>query len=216
MNKQEEFEIFLNQELDKSKQRVSELVKTHENVSDKQAKKILGNYGVAIGNNFVPWMVHAYANANSKVSKAYLLENLDEEIHGNHPRMLRDFLADAGVVIGMDNYFDVSKPVADMNKLVYGCSFSSNIVATTLENVSPVFIPYIANLAKQLGSKNFTYTDVHGEADIVHAEQAFKGSIQEMMYKKCLCPADKKVASTIDKTTGFLEQILSPVYIAKK
>ncbi|MBS3081229.1 hypothetical protein J4221_07195 [Candidatus Pacearchaeota archaeon] len=78
-------------------------------------------------------------------------------------------------------------------------------VAATLENTSLEFIPYLAKLGKRLECKDFGYTDVHGEADIKHAQELYRGLVEEMQYANAPW---RTVATAVDKTSNFLESLL--------
>ena len=52
-------------------------------------------------------------------------------------------------------------------------------VMAVLENTSLVFIPKLKEFGEKLNVKDFTYTDVHGEADIEHAELFALAMIEE-------------------------------------
>ncbi len=75
-----------------------------------------------------------------------------------------------------------------------------------LENTSPEFVPYLKELGKKVGCKDFTYTDVHGEADITHAQELYRGLVEEMNYTNAPW---KTVATASDNTIKFLEDILT-------
>jgi heme oxygenase-like protein len=73
-----------------------------------------------------------------------------------------------------------------------------------LESTSAAFIPYLADLAKRLGCNDLTYTDVHGEADIEHANQFLEALSDEKIlgYQN----PDKDIDDTITLTLNLLKK----------
>lgn len=207
MEKQK-YETIVQEQLDQAKQRIEGALNPIGGLSQQQVKDIIGTYRVAVEPNFIPWMVQAYQTAQSDVARKVILENIQDEISQDHPQMLRDFCFDAGVILSLEHYTRASQPVIDMWTLFSQKNGLTNTtIAATLENTSPVFIPYLAELSKSLGGRNLAYTDVHGEADVEHARELYSGLIEEM--DKANGPW-RTVATAVEKTTGFLEKILSP------
>ena len=165
----------VDEQLDLAKQRIEGALVPVGDLSIKQARDIIGTYRVAIEPNFIPWMQRAYETAKSEVARRVILENIQDEVSQDHPEMLRDFSSSSGITLSTEHYALVSKPVLDMWSLfVNNCGLTNVAVAATLENISLKFIPYLAELGKRVGCNNFTYTSVHGEADIEHARELYR------------------------------------------
>lgn len=191
-----------------ARERVKEVLKPLEKVTPDEAEIILGTYRVAIEPNFIPWMIRAYQTAQSPKAKQAILTNIRDEIEQDHPKMLRDFTESAGVYVAHIHYERASQPVNDMWKLyAQENGLRAVAIAATLENTSPIFIPYLRDLAHKRGGRDFTYTDFHGEADILHAQELSQGLVEEMGR------ADKNdpqyaLVDTVAATTHFLERVL--------
>src|SRR5690242_10477651 len=59
---------------------------------------ILARYAAVLEGNFIYWMTGAYLAVKSDDARAIIRENLDDEIRGCHPGMLRRFVIAAGAV----------------------------------------------------------------------------------------------------------------------
>lgn len=210
MNNKETYKGIVDEQLELAKQRIGRALVPLENLSEDQIKRLIGTYRVAIEPNFIPWMQRAYETAKSDIAKKVILENIQCEVSKDHPKMLRDFSASSGVLLDARHYARVSKPVLGMWRLFSNDNGLTNVaIAATLENTSLEFIPYLASLGKRAGCNDFTYTDVHGEADISHAQELYRGLVEEMSQKEGAGPW-RTVATAVDKTTNFLEEILTP------
>ncbi len=206
---QRNYKEIVDEQLELAKQRIGKSLVTLDDLSESQIRDLIGTYRVAIEPNFISWMQRAYETANSKVAKKIILENIRDEVSQDHPKMLRDFSTDSGVPLDTRYYAKVSKPVLEMWKLFGNDNGLINVaVVATLENTSLEFVPYLANLGKRAGCNDFTYTDVHGEADIAHAQELYRGLVEEMSYANAPW---RTVVMAVDKTTLFLENIFTPI-----
>lgn len=134
-------------------------------------------------------------------------ENLWVEIKDDHAGMLHEFAKMANALPGEKDYTSVELAVSEVRSLVSGMSGLKNLtLMATLESTSAIFIPWLAEIAKRCGSKNFKYTDVHGVADIEHAEQFIWAlEYEKMEYES----ADLEIKNTIDLTKKFLLSIFT-------
>ena len=185
-----------------------------DSLPDLQKASVVSNYGAAIEPNFVQWMYDTYLSVESYRAKKVLDENLHTEIADDHRRMLRNFVRDCGVdthlVLSLQ---DVSVPVLKMWALfVVGSGLSNLSVITALENASLTFIPYLAEIGEKLGCKDFTYTNVHGAADIGHATSLRDGLVEELKFVGSQRDdyALPEVIASFGVTTSFLNSILIP------
>mgnify|MGYP001611967737 CR=1 FL=1 len=202
-----QYKTIVDEQLKLAKGRVSSFLVPIEKLGDTQARAIIGTYRVAVEPNFIPWMLQAYETARSQKAKRALKQNINDEISQNHPKMLRDFAQSCGVVVSEEHYRRAAQPVLEMWSLFTRQDNLRNIgIAATLESTSQVFIPYLAEIGRKLRCTNFTYTDVHGEADIEHARDLHEGLVQEMEHS---ATPWRTVATAVDKTTKFLESILT-------
>ena len=127
--------------------RVKSFLVPTEILSEPQARLIIGTYRVAIEPNFIQWMTQAYENAKSQKAKIALKKNIVDEISQDHPKMLRDFAQDCGVVLSPLHYQRASQPSLDIWNLFTRRDSVMNLgIAAALENTSLLFIPYITAL----------------------------------------------------------------------
>jgi len=183
-------------------------LKPLDGVSDDDAKTIIKRYVAAFEGNFLTWMGGASISARSVVSKFAADENLWVEIRDDHPSMLRNFAKCSKAEPDATDFQYVHNEVMKIRNLVSDLSGVKNItLMTALENTSASFIPYLAELAKQLGCKDLTYTDVHGEADIEHANQFLEAlsDEQKLGYQN----AENEIDDTLVLTLGLLRKIFS-------
>lgn len=208
MGIEQQYEQIVTEQLALAKEQVKNALVTPEELSVDQIREVVGNYRVAIEPNFIAWMQQAYATTKSATAKDIIKKNIDDEVSEDHPAMLREFSRSTGVIISPRNYAAVAKPVLKMWELFGGRDPIVNVaVAAVLENTSLVFIPYLAHIAKQAGCTDFTYTDTHGEADILHAQELYRGLVEEMTQG--INPW-RTVATATSRTVEFLEEILTP------
>jgi len=183
-------------------------LKPLDGASDDIARKTIKRYTAAIEGNFLAWMGGASISARSVVSKFAADENLWVEIRDDHPSMLRNFAKCAKAEPDAEDFQYVHDEVMKIRNLVGELSGVKNItLMAALENTSASFIPYLAELAKKLGCTDLTYTDVHGEADIEHANQFLEAlsDEQKLGYQN----AEKEIDDTLALTLGLLKKIFS-------
>lgn len=166
------------------------------------ARKILQRYSAAIEGNFVAWMGATVITARSVQGRYAASENLWVEMKDDHAGMLRAFAKNAGAEPNVEDYQYVDAAVQSARQMVAEMSGLKNLaLMAVLENTSAAFIPWLASLAKQLGATDFTYTDVHGEADIMHADQfAWALEHESEQHER----AKESVRDAVDVTVKFL------------
>ena len=184
-----------------------------------QQRMIIGTYTLAIEPNFIQWMRIAKSYVKSSEAVNALSINLQDEINQDHRKMLRDFAQGCGFNPGFENYslcFErAMPPVLRMWEMfAKGIGIRNLAAITILEYVSPVFIPYLEEMGKRLGCTDFTYTKIHGEADIEHSMSMRDSLMAEIAYwrnNKMGNPiASGDVDRAIDTTSAFLTKILTP------
>jgi len=192
-----------------AKQRIKGVLTPVKDLSIGQMEDILARYKLAIEPNFVPWMQRALDTARSEITRNALSENIQAEVSQDHPKMLRDFVESSGVIITPEHYSQISRPVQNIWRLSgNSCSVTNVAIAATLESTSPKFIPYVENLGKKLGCRDFTYTNAHGEADIKHAEELQRGLVEEVTLARGYEDRPWNTsASAVNITTEFLESL---------
>ena len=145
-------------------------------------------------------------SARSVISKFAVDENLWVEIKDNHPGMLRKFAKNCNAEPNSEDFRYVENEVNAVREIVADLSGIKTItLMATLENTSTAFVPFLAQIGKKLGCKDFTYTDIHGEADIEHADQFLESLTDEQSlgYQN----SSKEINNTIKTTLVLLRKI---------
>ena len=203
-----EIDPILKEKMSKATNEVRSLLPDLNKISKEQAIKIIQRYVAAIEGNFLSWMGGASISASSVISKFAVDENLWVEIKDNHPGMLRKFAKDCNAEPNSEDFRYVEKEVNSVRKLVAELSGVKAIaLMASLENTSSAFVPFLASLGKKLGCKDFTYTGVHGEADIEHANQF----LEALSAEKNLgyINSDKDIDESIKTALVLIKKIFS-------
>ena len=163
-------------------------------------------------------MWYAYFWVKSEIGKEALSDNLDCEGKENHQMMLNVFLEECDAVYDKQTsqYMrEVLKPAwSVLQKYANQESAFAHIVFLTLaENTSLEFVPRLAQWAAKLWCKNMTYTDVHGEADIKHAQLFEKAFYDEQKY---LWITNEETNKIIDIYFDIMIRIFEPQQVKYK
>lgn len=143
-----------------------------DQLAPEQCRTIIQKYVAAIQGNFVNWMAAAAVSGRSVQARFAAEENIYVEMRDDHPGMLRRFAVAAHAEPTAEQYTAVEPLVQEVRVMVAEMSGAKNTALMgALESTSAEFIPFLAALAKKLGSSDFQYTDIHGEADVEHADQ---------------------------------------------
>ncbi len=198
----------LKDKMKKATNEVASFLLNTKKLNKEQEKKIIQRYTAAIEGNFLSWMGAGSISSRSVISKFAVDENLWVEIKDNHPGMLRKFSKDCGAEPNSEDFRYVEKEVNIVRNQVAELSGVKVItLMATLENTSNVFIPFLAELGSKLGCMDFTYTDVHGEADVEHANQFLEALTDEQ--KLGYEDAGKDIDNTIKITVNMLKRIFT-------
>lgn len=196
----------LKEKIVKVTEEVKNLLPKASELTNEQARKIIQRYTAAIEGNFLSWMSGATISVSSIISKFAVDENLWVEIKDNHPGILRLFAQQVNAEPNSEDYRYVQKELNAVREIVAELSGIKTIaLMAVLENTSATFIPFLAELGKRLGAKDFTYTDVHGEADIEHANQFLEALTDEKSLG--YINPDKSIDEAINLTIALLRKI---------
>lgn len=194
-------------EFESLKEKVRSTLKPIETVSVEEARGIISKYTAAIEGNFIPWMAAALISQQSVQAEYATKENLIVEINNNHQGLLREFAKHAKAEPSLEHYQAVQENVFVIQKKVAaGHGLTILTIMTALETSSEVFIPYLATLARKIGSTNLQYTTIHGIADQVHADQFLWALSYEYKYYE---NADGIISATMKLVHSLLEAIFS-------
>ncbi len=152
-------------------------------LTEKDVREMIARYTAAIEGNFIPWLSATLISVKSREAKEATKINLEAELKEKHPLILREFARSADAEPSGRHYQAVARSVKDIWDIVGQLSGIHNVALMAVaENTSPAFIPYLEKLAKKRNSLNLEYTQIHGVADIQHAEDFTKALSAEMKY----------------------------------
>lgn len=179
-----------------------------EQLAAEEGRKVIQRYVAVFEGNFLSWMSGGSIAARSLGARYAADENLLVELRDNHPGMLRGFAVSCAAEPEREDYAYMQKDIAIIRNMTKELSGLKNIcLMGVLENTSAAFVPYLAELGKKLGCEDFTYTNVHGEADIQHANQFLEALTDEQMHG--YVSSEKDIDSTIQLTLQLLKRIFA-------
>lgn len=166
-------------------EKMNDILPNIDTCSDFEIRNCISRYWAFVELlSFWSVMWYAYFRTKSEAWKEALMDNIDCEWKQNHQMMLDWFLLACDAVYDKEASLlmrEVLRPARIiMQKYANQNSAFAHIVFLTLaENTSLEFIPRLAAWAKRLWCRDFTYTDVHWEADIKHAQLFEKAFYEE-------------------------------------
>jgi len=142
---------------------------------------IIARYTAVLEGNFIYWMTGAYLAVASEEARLTILDNLHEEVHDSHPRMLRKFALAAHAIPTDTDAISIHRDLTNV-RLFVGRLAGVRIVIMMafFEGFIQRFMSYLAELAEGRGSVEFEYTDVHGVCDVAHTQGLFGALAAEM------------------------------------
>ena len=190
-----------------AEQEVRAFLAAPETLSPEQSRDIIARYTAAIAGNFVPWMAAASVSVRSLQARFACEENITQEMHGDHPGLLETFARGANAEPTAQDHTAVADAVQNIRTLVHEMNGLKLLtLMACLERTSNGFIPFLADLAHERNSREFTYTNVHGLADAKHAEQFLWAlSFEQNEYED----APRIVEETVRRCVTFLRTILT-------
>lgn len=185
--------------------RVRSFVPSH--VSNEDAHKILARYATAFEGNFIAWMGAAVLLARSVQAKYAASENLWVELRDNHAGMLHGFIVSTGVEASCSSMREIEDSIVAIRRMLADMSgVKSLALMAYLENTSAEFIPFLGNIAQQLGNTDDTYVRIHGEADVAHADQFAWALSYEISD-------DDQAFEKLDEAFGVGEDLLRAIFV---
>lgn len=155
---------------------------------------VLHVYGREISRIFLPLMVLAYSHGASNRAKELLWGNVEVEVHENHIEMLRTYAACAAAYADDDRVRRTLAITGPMIEDLFVCCLRSAAAGFALmalwEGLSVVFMPVLRRAGALHGADDFTYPDVHAEADIGHAEDCARALALECLEWGCDFPSE--------------------------
>jgi hypothetical protein len=150
-------------------------------LTPEERRGIIARYSSVLEGNFIYWMTATYLAVHSPDARPILIENLHEEVRDSHPAMLRRFALAANAYPTDRDALDVNAELTAV-RLFLGKlkGVQSLAMMAFFEGFIQRFMDYLATLAKQQGSQEMEYTDVHGVCDLAHSEGLFNAVRLEM------------------------------------
>ncbi len=156
------------------KEEVRRLLPNPASLKPERLRAIVRTYGL-FADKFVPWLTIVHDAQPPGAGRDVCRDNLICEIEEDHPRLLRQFLAqiEAGERNGtrLGSNIDCCQPWimaidAHCRQPIPGLA-----VIAGLEHASLAFIPWLKEVARMLKLGEIRYLEIHGEADIAHARE---------------------------------------------
>ncbi len=151
--------------------------------STKDNHSVIATYTAAVAVNFTDWIGKTLPWARHELARYALTDNLRCEAVQDHVGMLLNFAFYSDATPEAEHYQHVRGAVFEIRQLFADpktAGLSGVALCAVLENTSEIFIPDLAKRAKECGCKDFTYTDVHGIADVEHSDAFTKATIAEL------------------------------------
>lgn len=181
--------------------RIAEMLPDIDTLSNGQLVIVLLAYRYAIEPNFFVWLSEASTKCRSKIALKACEDNVRCEIgeknptdprKQNHRKMLRDFTesllkrrelsSDEGVPCVIRAQADCAIRADLIGSAIRHKVINGLLVMALLENGSLSFIEWMRRAAQRLDLINLVYLDVHGEADIAHAQEFIEALHSEINY----------------------------------
>lgn len=185
--------------IDASIARVDQMLPDIDQMTNEQLAAVLLTYRYTIEPVFIPWLAAAWGQCSSEAAKHASWDNLDCEMRDDHPKMLRDFTAPLE-----GTYQHPRQAIARCGALsvrvgreIATDAVSGLFVMALLENLSLTFIEWMRGAAKRLYLTDLTYLNVHGEADIAHANEFVRATDTEAAA--CGTQARPQTVTTVEK-----------------
>jgi hypothetical protein len=140
-------------------------------------RDVLARYTAATAVNFTDWVGKTIPWVRHELSRQVLIDNLRCETADDHVGMLLNFATLSGAMPERADYAHVEDDLKNVRSIfnpIQQAGLSGLALCAMLESTSEIFIPDLAERAKRLGCKDFTYTDVHGVADVAHSDGAIR------------------------------------------
>lgn len=152
-----------------------------EELSGDQRRGIIARYTAVLEGNFIYWMTAAYLSVRSEEARSIILDNLREEVRDCHPAMLRKFAIAAQSVPTDSDALAIYRDLTNVRLFVGRLSGVRTVVMMAFfEGFIQRFMAYLWELARQQGSLEQEYTDVHGVCDVAHTEKLVQALAAEI------------------------------------
>lgn len=181
-----------------------------ETLSSRERRGLIARYAAVLEGNFISWMTGAYLSVTSGEARSIIQDNLLEEVRDNHPGMLRRFALAADAVPTDSDAWAVYRDLENVRQFV-GRLSALKIVAMMafFEGFICKFMPYLATLAREQGSTEMEYTDVHGVADVAHTQGLFQAIRAELALMSTSPPQDQLLEG-VALLRALIQRVIHP------
>ena len=150
-------------------------------LTSEERRSVIARYSSVLEGNFIYWMTGAYLASRTTESRDIITENLLEEVRECHPGMMRRFAVAAHAVPGEADAEIVYANLSRVREFVGRLSAPSLLTMMAFfEGFIQRFMPYLAECAREQGSNEREYTDVHSVCDIGHSQELFRALDAEL------------------------------------
>ncbi|MFA6043077.1 MAG: hypothetical protein WCV85_01790 [Patescibacteria group bacterium] len=161
---------------------VGRMLPSVASLTPEQLADIVLTYADTIRPTFIPLLSLTWLRVQSPEAIHACRSNLECEVGEDHPAMLDRFVTplweeriDHSRRMQAKQRAGVLLSYAEKSAL-YGVS-----VLALLEHTSAAFMPWLADAGRKLQLTDFTYTQMHGEADIAHAKDLTQAVVSEAL-----------------------------------
>ena len=178
-----------------------------EQLSADERRGIMARYAAVLEGNFIYWMTGTYLSVRSPEAQAIIIDNLREEVGGNHPGMLRRFAVAAHATPSESDRLVVDRELQNVRAFVARLSGVKLVLMMAFfEGFIARFMSYLADLATRQGSTEQEYTEVHGICDIAHTQDLFRAFEAET-----LVAADPPTPTTLLEGVEVLQTLIETI-----
>ncbi|MBP9750590.1 MAG: iron-containing redox enzyme family protein [Candidatus Peribacteraceae bacterium] len=156
------------------KEEVRRLLPNPASLEPARLRAIVRTYGL-FADKFVPWLTIVHDAQPPGAGRDACRDNLLCEIEEDHPRLLREFLAQ--IEVGERDITRIESHVARCQPWITAIDAHCRqpvpglALITGLEHASLAFVPWLKEVANMLRLGQVRYLETHGEADIAHARE---------------------------------------------
>jgi hypothetical protein len=181
-----------------------------EQLSADERRGIMARYAAVLEGNFIYWMTGTYLSVRSPEAQAIIVDNLREEVGGNHPGMLRRFAVAAHAAPSESDRLAVDRELQNVRAFVARLSGVKLVLMMAFfEGFIARFMSYLADLATRQGSAEQEYTEVHGICDIAHTQDLFRAFEAETLVTADP-PAPTTLLEGVEVLQTLIETIIQP------
>ncbi len=150
-------------------------------LSAQERRDIIARYTAILEGNFIYWMTATLIAVQAEDAKPILLENLNDEVRGAHPAMLRRFAIAAHAFPTDTDTLAVTDGVTKVRLFLARLSATQSLAMMAFfEGFIQKYMTPFAQIAALQGSSEMEYTDVHDVCDIGHTDGLFRSLAAEM------------------------------------